>query len=129
MVRATSTPAPLNQLIHFQVKVGAGEEFGNAIKKVHEAIQKTKWSSGGQPVTYQWYAMANGGDNPHFTLVLPLLGWADMEEPETPFPAMLEKAFGRTDAAAIMEIFNRTVVREYSEVLRYRPDLSYVPGK
>lgn len=122
------TPQPLTQLIHFDVKIESEQEFVNDIRKIHEAIQKTKWGSAGQPANYHWYAVVDGGSSPHYVLALPLRGWADMEEPETPFPMMLEKAYGRAEAQAIMESIGRTVKHQYSEVLRYRPDLSYVPS-
>lgn len=120
---------PLAQILHFDVRIGGEQEFGNAIKKIHEAIQKTNWPSAGSPGNYHWYQLADGGSGPHYVLVLPLKGWAEMEDPETPFPAMLEKAYGRVEAQAIFESFDRTVKRQYTETIRYRPDLSYAPAK
>lgn len=121
-------PQPLTQLIHFDVKIGSEAAFFNAIRKFHEAIQKTKWSPNGQPATYFWYAVADGGESPHYVLAIPLRGWADMEEGDPPFPAMLEKAYGRTEAQAILESFSHSVKKQWSEVIRYRPELSYVPA-
>jgi hypothetical protein len=115
-------PDPLVQVLHFQLKTGAEQEFGAALKSVHEAIQKTKWAS-----TYQWYMLANGGEGPHYVLAIPMKGFADMEEPELPFPAMLEKALGPVPAKAVMASFDKTVAHQSSEIIRYRPDLSYNP--
>lgn len=68
-----------------------------------------------------------GGEQPHFALVLPRNSWGDFAPPETPFPAMLEKALGRQEATMIMESLDKTLQKEWNEVLRYRPDLSYKP--
>ncbi len=121
--------APLMQLIHFDVKIGHAQEFQNAVRKIHEAIQKTKWPSADDLANYHWYALADGGDGSHYVIVLPLKSWADMEDPETPFPAMLEKAFGRAEAREIFDALDSSVKHEYYEILRYRPALSYVPAR
>ena len=120
---ASMSPTPLVQLLHFQLKGGAEPEFQNAIKKTHEAIQKTKWAS-----NYQWYSLAVGGEGLHYVLAIPLKGFAEMEDPEVPFPVMLEKALGPVAAKAVMASFDKTVAHQWSEILRYRPDLSYNPG-
>jgi len=41
---------------------------------------------------------------------------------------MLEKAFGRTEADAIMKSLDSCIARQRSEMLRYRKDLSYIPA-
>lgn len=116
-------PTPMTELIHFTVRMGMNQEFMNAIRKIHEAIQKTKWVD-----NYTWYAHTNGRNANEYVLALGLKSWADMEEPETPFPAMLEKAFGRTEADAIMKSLDSCILRQRSEMLRYRKDLSYLPA-
>ncbi len=119
----TTTPTPLAQLIHFQVKIGGEPAFNQAMKKTHEAIQKTNW-----PARYEWYELMDGGEGPTFVLVLPMNKWADMQPPELPFPAMLEKAFGREEAAAVMRLFDDSIRSQRTEILRFRADLSYVPS-
>ncbi len=117
-------PSSLTQLLHFNVRIGKEREFNNNLRKIHEAIQKTKW--GGN--NYVWYARADGGTLSEYVLAIPLKNWAEMEGPETPFPAMLEKAFGRTEAQATLDSFDSCVSRIWSEVLRYRKDLSHIPA-
>lgn len=119
---AMAAPDPLIELIHFELNIGASQEFENAIKRATEAIQKTKWAS-----NFHWYTLANGGSGPHYVLALPKKNWAEMEPPAVPFPVMLEKALGAAGAKEVLAAFDNTVAREYSEILRYRPDLSYVP--
>jgi hypothetical protein len=45
------------QVIHFQLRGGADAEFTHAIRRIHEAIQKTNW-----PANYIWYSLVNGGE-------------------------------------------------------------------
>lgn len=116
-------PTPLTELIHFTARQGMNQEFMNAIRKVHDAIQKTKWTD-----NYTWYAHTNGRNANEYVLAIGLKNWADMEEPEMSFPAMLEKAVGRTEADAVMKSIDSSILRQRSEMLRYRKDLSYIPA-
>jgi hypothetical protein len=116
--------APLAVVLTFHLKMGANEEFLNAIAKVNHAIEKTKW-----PAHYEWYALVNGGEHPEFVLVLPHENYAAMAPPAVSFDKMLEDAFGRAEAAAILHTFDKTIARETSEIVRDRPDLSYAPPK
>lgn len=118
-----SGPSPMSELIHFQLKQGKDGEFRHAIKRIHEAIGKTSW-----PAHYLWYELLDGGEHPAYTLVLPMKTWADMAPLDPPFPVMLEKAFGREDAAAILKELDGSIHGQRSEIVRYRADLSYVPA-
>jgi len=119
----TSTiPARMAEVIHFMVRPDKEADFSLLIKKIDDAIKKTNW-----PVHYSWYELVNGGEQPHFVLVIPHENWASMAEPEVSFPAMLEKAFGRLEAGAILEGFGKTIKSQSSEMLQYRPELSYRP--
>lgn len=116
-------PPKMLEVIHFLAKTDGVDEFNLAMRKIHEAIGKTTW-----PSHYEWYQLANGGEHPHFALVLPLHSWADMAGPEVTFDAMLEKGLGRQEAAALLRSFGKSIHREWSEVLVHRPDLSYRPA-
>ncbi|HSB62249.1 MAG TPA: hypothetical protein VLI67_11050 [Vicinamibacteria bacterium] len=118
---ASPTPARMSEVVHFFLKPGQVQQFRHAIRRAHEAIGKTSW-----PEHYFWYELWNGGEGPHFVLVLPRGSWADMAEPEVSFPAMLTKAFGPYEAGAILDAFGQASKSQSSEVLRYRPDLSHV---
>jgi hypothetical protein len=113
-------PGPMVELIHFRVKPEAEERFQRAMTRVHEAIQKSDW-----PYRYIWYSLVNGGEHPSFTLALPKNGFADLAEPETPFPKMLEKSLGRSEAESILKTLGESVREQTSELVRYRADLSY----
>ncbi len=120
---AGDTPTALAQVIHFRVKQDGEMEFNQAIRKTHEAIQKTNW-----PAHYLWYELVSGGEQPHFVLVLPHNSWADFKELEPSFDKMLENGLGKEEAQAVLKSFGTTIESQRSEVLRYRPDLSYRPA-
>jgi hypothetical protein len=117
-------PTAFTELTHFLLKQGGESDFVAAIRTIHEAIGKTNW-----PAHYYWYSLANGGDGPAYVLALPHKSWAEMEDLDPSFPQMLEKGLGRHDAEAILQTLNKSIASQRSELLRYRPDLSYVPVK
>jgi hypothetical protein len=116
-------PSKMASVIHFILNSEGVNEFNIANRKIHEAIGKTNW-----PVHYQWYALVNGGEQPHFVLVLPHNSYAEMAPQEVSFEAMLEKAYGREDANALLRSLEKTIKRQWSEIIVYRPDLSYRPA-
>lgn len=118
-----SAPPKMAEVNHFLLKPGTEADFNDAIKKINDAIVKSDW-----PAHYTWYSLQDGGEGPHYVLVLEMSGWADLAEPTPSFGAMLEKALGKHDADAITHSFDHTIQREWTETIRYRPDLSYVPA-
>lgn len=116
-------PPRMIAVIHFIPKIDAVRDFDTAIHRIHEAILKTNW-----PPRYEWYVLASGGEQPHFALVLPRNSWADMAPPEVSFQAMLEKAYGKAEAESLSQSLDKSIKREWSETLVYRPDLSYRPA-
>ena len=123
----SATMAPkFDDIITFHVRYGKGSDFRSAIARVYDAAQKTKW-----PVNYEWYSLASGGDTGTYVLVLPRNSWADFEDkPEVkPFRDMLKDAFGQSEADSIVDRIDGSVESETSEIIQFRPDLSYLPGK
>lgn len=118
-----ATPSPMSELFHYQLKMGADQEFRSAIKKVHEAIGKA-----GVDWHYGWYELVDGGEHPTFVLAVQMNGWADLAPSEPAFPAMLAKAFGDYEAGEILKSIDHSVKAVRSEVIRYRADLGYVPA-
>jgi hypothetical protein len=114
----------MSEVVHFLLKPDKAAEFRHALQRAHEAIGKTNW-----PVTYLWYELSNGGEGPHFVLVLPHNSWAEMAQPEMSFPAMLTKAFGPYETGVILEGFDQSSRSQWSEILVYRPDLSHVASQ
>ena len=64
-------------------------------------------------------------------LVLPRNSWADFEDkPDVkPFRDMLKEAFGQAEADSIIDRIDHSVEKETSEIIQFRPDLSYMTGK
>ena len=122
----TGAPSKYSEVITFHVKYGHGSDFRSAIGRVNQAAQKTKW-----PYKYGWYVLANGGHVGEFVLILPHNNWADFEDkPDVkPFRDMLKEAFGQAEADSIVNAIDSSVMSETTEIIQFRPDLSYMPGK
>ncbi len=114
----------LAEVLIYSIKLGANAEFAAALKKVNEAIQKTSWLPG---QSYGWYRLVNGGEGPRWMLVLPHVSWEELAEPAVSFSDMLAQAYGAKQAKAIVGSLDSVTVREESEIIVYRPDLSYLP--
>ena len=123
---ADATPSKFSEIIIYQVHYGKGSDFRSGIERVHEAAMKTKW-----PVNYGFYELVSGGTSGTFVLSIPHKNWADFEDkPDVkPFREMLKEAFGQAEADSIVERFDRSVEKETSEIIQFRPDLSYLPAK
>ncbi len=123
---ASQGPPKMIEVITFEVRYGHAADFRSAIRRIAEAAQKTKW-----PVDYGWYALANGGRAGTYALVLPRANWADFEDKpsQKPFEEMLKDAFGQSEADSILKRLDTSVESEFTELLEYRSDLSYMPGK
>jgi hypothetical protein len=122
----SNAPATMAEAIHFWLKPGTSPEFSATLKEINEAIQKEDW----QPKQgYGWYSLVNGGRGPHWVLILPHHSWAEMAEPPVSFSEMLAQAYGAKQARSILASFADMIARQESEILVYRPDLSYIPEK
>jgi hypothetical protein len=121
--RPAAAPAKMSEVVHFLLKPDKEPEFRHTLRRAHEAIGKTNW-----PVNYSWFVLQNGGEGPHFVLVLPHNSFAEMAEPEMSFPAMPTKAFGPYEAGVILDGFGQATKSQWSELEVYRPDLSHVPA-
>jgi hypothetical protein len=119
-------PSKYSEIVTFHVRNGKEEDFRSALARATEAIAKTKW--GGRAL---WYELVNGGPSGTYVLVLPHANWADFEDkPDMkPFPEMLKEAFGGAEAESIMKRFDSSIDSEVSEIIQFRPDLSYLPAK
>ena len=122
MSRPMEGDAALSSVVEYHLNVGGESDFLMAVRKVHEAIQKSNY-----PLYYYLFELYNGGEHPTYVLVFPHKNWADFEPPEQTFLAMLEKAYGRDEAESVLKLFNKSVHGLRSQIIAYRPDLSYVP--
>jgi hypothetical protein len=122
----STTPSKFGEILTFHLRYGKGSDFRSAITRVHDAAEKTKW-----PPNYFWYALANGGSTGTFVLVLPRSSWADFDDkPDVkPFRDMIKDAFGQAEADSIIDRIDHSVESETSDIVQFRPDLSYLPAK
>jgi hypothetical protein len=122
----SDTPAPYYEQVTFRIRRDKIGEFESALARIAEAGQKTKW-----PVHYEFYELASGGYDGTYVLVEPHANFADFEEkPEVkPFRDMLKDAFGRDEADSIDKRLDSAIESEYTEIIKFRPDLSYIPAK
>ena len=116
-------PTPMSHVTFFTLKPGGMEPVMNAIKQANAAIKKTHWPGAENPGG--WYALVDGGEGPQLVLSIGLKNWAGLQEPSPTFDEMLVQAYGEAGAHAIEHEFDSNVRSEYSEIIRYRPDLSY----
>lgn len=119
-------PSKFSEIVSFYVRYGKDADFRSAIGQICQATQKTKW-----PVNYEFFELVNGGPAGLYVLVLPHKSWADFEDkPDVkPFRDMLKEAYGQSDADSIVNRLNASIQQETSEILQFRPDLSYLPTK
>jgi len=123
---STAGPAKFDEVVTFRVRHDKIGVFRGGLARLYDAVQKTKW-----PVHYEFYELANGGYDGTFVLAEPHASWADFEEkPDVkPFRDMLKDAFGQAEADSIYERLENSIESEYTEIIQFRPDLSYVPAK
>lgn len=117
------TPAKMISVTHFMVKPEGTMVFTNAVKRIGEAITKSKYPT---PPS-RWYQLVNGGEGPHFVLVSDRASWADMQGPQKTMAAMLSEVYGADDKT--LQTLRESVSSTLSELLEYRADLSYTPAK
>ena len=117
------TPAKKMTVTHYFVKPGGLAQFNDSIKRINAAIAQTKYPA--KPS--RWYALANGGEGPHFVIVTDRNSFADMQGPEQSMADMLKQAYGSDDKT--LQTLREAIDHTMSEMMDYRADLSYIPAK
>jgi len=123
---AENTTPKFDEIITFHLRYGKRADFMSAVGAIHLAGVKTNW-----PSHYEWFALVAGGDAEEVVLAIPHSSWADFaDKPDVkPFREMLRDAFGQVEEDSVMDRINRSVESETSEIIQFRPDLSYMPAK
>jgi hypothetical protein len=120
--RPAEEPTPMSTVIFFYVRFGMDDEFNHLIGEFHKAVEKTK-----MPWKYTWNALVSGGEGGTYALVLPRANFASFNPSGKPFPEMLEEAYGREAAEALLDRWNKVVRRTEHHLTQARPDLGYTP--
>jgi len=75
-----------------------------------------------------WYSLANGGPGPEVVLVRDLKSISELRGvPGKTVDQIVQEAYG-DQGAAVMVAIRKAYNRSYSELLHFRPDLSYMPA-
>ena len=129
-----STPPKFEQLNIFAVRPEGAREFSQSIRKMNAALKQTNFvsesflspnSAGGHS---RWYFMTNGGEGPQYVLATDRNSYSDFRPVETSLDDVMEKVYGKDQGDSIMSNVRKTFVHVYSELLRFRPELSYRPA-
>jgi hypothetical protein len=114
------------EVITFHVRYGKGDDFRSAVARAHEARQKMN-----SPAHYSWYRLVSGGPGGTYVLTYDHANWAGMADDPAVKPLRddIRAAFGEQEAMSIVERLNGAVESTYSELIQFRPDLSYIPAK
>ena len=119
-------PLKYEEVVIFHVKYGKDMVFEKAITRIKDAATKTNWAN-----KWEWYQLANGGSGDEWVLVLPHDNWAAFaEDPNVkPVRDMVKDAFGDAEMQSIFNSVDESVMYQTSQIIQFRPDLSYIPGK
>ncbi len=120
--RPAAGPMPLVHVIDYEVKEGMNGDFLQVVRKFTEAAEQVNWTE-----HYVWLASV-GGSGGDYILVLQHENWASFAPPEVSVRAVMEEAFGRQEATALLDMLNNAVESTSERIWTYRPDLSYTPG-
>ena len=117
---------PVTEVITFHIRYGHGDDFRSAVARAAEARQKMNSTA-----HYSWYRLFNGGPGGTYVLTINHANWASMEDDPAVKPLRddLRAAFGEQEAMSVIERLNSSVEGTYSELIQFRPDLSYTPAK
>ncbi len=113
-------------VITFHIRYGKGDDFRSAVARVHEAREQMK-----SPWHYNWYHLVSGGPGGTYVLTIEHANWASFEDDPAikPLREDLRAAFGEQEATSVIERLNSSIESTYSEIIQFRPDLSYIPAK
>jgi hypothetical protein len=117
-------PAKFIQLTHYFVKPAKISAFMDAVKEIKAALDEAKF-----PVHSNWYVLASGGKGPHYVVATERNSWAEFAGPEKSMSKVLEEKLGARKATELVDEIREATTSFYSEILAFRPDLSYMPSK
>lgn len=119
---AAGTESPMATVTFFYVKPGGADAFLAVVKSVMDATTKAGWS---RPSI--WYTLANGGVGGTFAVVGPRKNMADMASPSPSLTEIVEQRMGKAAADAMWKSFSDSLRYTETEMIQWRPDLSYQP--
>lgn len=119
-----NTPAAMYSLAFLRLKVGKGDDYELVRKRAKEVADKAQW-----PRYWAVFSLMNGGDMPTWVISQPREKFADFNPPEgKTFDALLEEHLGKDGARLHQEMSEASVAGVFTQIIDYRPDLSYTPA-
>jgi hypothetical protein len=128
--KVSNPPTDMNgkytEVFTYHIRPGHNDDFRSGIARGYEARQKMN-----SPSHYSWYHLVNGGPGGTYVVTIQHANWASMEDD----PAVkslredLRAAFGEQEAMSVIDRLNNAIESTYSELIEFRPDLSYIPAK
>ena len=117
------SPSAKMAVTRWLVKQEQVESFLTTETKIKDALTKAGYSG-----HLRWYQLVSGGETPQFLMLVDRDNWASYEHaPDENLGSIIEKSFGKDQAASIMRDIHQGVRSQYVETWQYRPDLSFVP--
>lgn len=116
-------PSKYSQLTHYYVRLADVPRFEDALETITGELNKISW-----PMYSSWYRLASGGDGPHYVLSTRRDSFAAFAPPEKSLNEVLTAAVGALRATELFDTIRGSTERLYSEIIQFRPDLSYVPA-
>jgi hypothetical protein len=113
-------PAYLS-VTYFNLKPEGVLDFYDAVKKIGPVVSKSV--PGPRPA--HWYSLANGGRGPEVALVQERKSMAEMAAPAKTLDVRMQEAYADQGAATMMAL-RKAYYSTNSELLHFRPDLSYM---
>lgn len=119
-------PAKFYEISTFHVPLAKTRLFVAAAGRFREALEKSK-----VPMDASWYSLDEGGESGTWILVVSHNTWASFDDPAVKSPPeILLNAFGPNEGQAVVEQIENSMGGFFtSEVVEFRPDLSYFPMK
>jgi hypothetical protein len=120
---ADPAPSAYAALLSFKVRYGRMAEFNSLVQMYYEATGKAE---NVQP--FIWYDLVYGGEGGTVVLSLPRNSWQDLAPTARSTRALLEETLGSAKADLFTRTLAEVVESQSSELIRFRPDLSYIPA-
>ncbi|MGI9625763.1 MAG: hypothetical protein ACR2QM_02925 [Longimicrobiales bacterium] len=114
---------PMYSVTRYVLRSGQTAAFLGAVQQFHDAAGET-----GFQAEYNFETVANGGRGDVVRLVIPLDGYADLQEPSPTVIEMMISHLGQDDATEVFDQFNGAIIRADSDLSTHRPDLSTPPA-
>lgn len=114
--------AQLSVVTFYELKPGTERDFANAVRRLKSAAEEEGWSE-----YWTLYHLQYGG-GPVAALVSGAESWSGLQDPERGLDQIFESATSEYEYEQVYDQFFSAVKSVRTEILRYREDLSYVPG-